>query len=168
MTDNQLGEKMPESQQRLMSVFNFDSDDLYSNREGRLSKNQQHRLRRIARNSLVGFLFIGVFFTALFILASDAPINDLPVIPVLFILSICIAIGFYLSWISSRAYRHGIVKSAIGKKSFELIGRFTVLRIGNERFLTRVDAVRVLEENVEYRIYFTPADRSILSIERVL
>jgi hypothetical protein len=167
IADVRPNEKISESEQRVMSVFKFDSDDLHFNREGKLSKKQHDRLRITARNSMVGFLFMGVFFTALFMLASDAPINELPVIPVAFIPGICIAIGCYLFWISSRAYRQGIVKSATGKRSFQVRGRFTVLCIGNECFMTGVNANSVLEESVEYRVYFTPADRSILSIERV-
>src|SRR5688572_7260552 len=49
-----------ESQQRLMALFNFDMEDLRSNREGKLSGRQKHRYFKDA-----AFAFFGIFIGGL-------------------------------------------------------------------------------------------------------
>jgi len=167
MVNTHSSKTTSELEKEIMSIFRFDAEDLRFNREGRISKKQKSRLQKTAGFLFIGFLLIGAFITSLSVIAQDEPINELPLLVPAFIMSLFGGIGIFIYWLSSRMYRQGVVKSITGKISFELRNEFAVLCIGNERFLRGANMTSVLEEGVEYRVYYTPADMFILSIERV-
>lgn len=166
-TKADAGYTQAESQQRLMVLFNFDIEDLQSNREGKLSDRQKARFFRDA-----AFAFFAVFFGGLAvpIILWIFPYYEIPFIFTALCPIVLTPIGILAYWLNMRPAREGVIKHATGPLSISLVftgGNTRAISIGGEAFAVNREIIRRLELDAPHRIYFTPAYKNILSIERL-
>jgi hypothetical protein len=179
------------SDQQLMDYFDFDTDDLYSNQNNRLTEKQRQRLTALEKSRRRTSTGLGIF---LMLLGLGGPIiaivaglsNDDPGFRIGF------GIGFGLVWpVVWGGIGYLMVKSARQKRPREVAsvrgranilaresqhrdsdGRTTTrvfheLHIGGQTFGVNRSIADVIFQGDEYILYYVAATRDILSVEPI-
>ena len=158
------------TQKTLMNLVNFTQKDLAANREGHLSEAQRARARRGAITSLLGPGLIGLVGAVGILVARGFPpptINLIVAAVVLFGFGAVAVVSASALW---TVYRNNRVEQAAGdiqaKGAKPMLGRGTYgLMVGDEHFGTRMPLADVVEEGSQWRVYYTPSNRLVVSME---
>jgi hypothetical protein len=154
-----------ENQVELMRIFQFTEADLQENRKGVLSAAQKQRIKTNASISFWVLAASGLVFAAAFLIAWGKPVQDVSILVWAFFLGLFPMIGLVLFWAQRRVLRQGIVKCLGGVIDIHSQNfRYTV-SIENERLIVAFDIRQLIKKNCVYRVYYTPANRQIMSIE---
>jgi len=146
-----------------MTFFDFNRDDLRYNRQGKLSPFQERRFSAEGFTAF-GLLFVVGLFSILFIVIRP-PFNQPFLCSSISVITFMI-FGLINYKILMRPVEESVVQSKIGtlgKPPHPTLK--PVFYIGSESFSAKDDPFTVLEWNVPYKIYYTPARHAILSIE---
>lgn len=160
------------SEKKLASAFQFDEADLNANRQGELSAEQVHILRK-RRSAQFGLLLLAyvVLNASIFVplmVASKAPIGG-----VFLLLEIVFSLIMALSaaWTNARFQqdiRQREVKRLFGRIGLSITDKnYARLRIEGQRFRIKNKQALALHDGEYYNIYIAPHSKTILSAEPV-
>jgi energy-coupling factor transporter transmembrane protein EcfT len=146
--------------------FQFDDDDLITNRQGIMSKSQKTRAVRGSASlfflALAGLLIIVILVCIEWLTTRDIFNIVSGIIVGLGLMGIC----FWMGWRSRKAAKSGVVKSITGKVRFHQEKKKLYLCIGNDiRMELDKKAQEIFSLVTEYRFYYSEADKTILSLE---
>lgn len=159
---------------KLQKAFKFTDADLKANREGYMTKAQRHELSRYRANlplfavlvSIAPFVFLIIDFS----ISGAITIGIMTV----FIVSICVAffVAYLLLW-QWRNTKKDLKKGDVVTFRGQLDQQETTIAIidveGNhfEIFDIPLEAVEGFEKGATYSVYYAPATRQILSVEKL-
>jgi hypothetical protein len=156
-----------EKMKTLMALMKYSDEDLRLNRKGILSNGQKQLIGNNAWISSLVFVLAGLFFSGMMIFMVKQPLTVNSIIIFGTPGGIFIIFGIFLFWHQRRDYEGGIVKCAVG------VIRISPSKIG---YALCVDEVQLpilyniqtlIDENIIYKVYYTPADRHIVSLEKM-
>lgn len=150
-----------------MVAFKFNMEDLNCNRAGELSDSQK---ARFFKDAAMAFFAIFLGGLALSFVLWNLPYYETPFIVTALIPIVFTSIGILAYWLNMRPARDGIVASATGALSLLphfIGGNAQAFSIGNESFAVAREVFKVFEWEVDYKIYYTPAHKIILTIEKL-
>lgn len=150
-----------------MRIIGYSDLDLIANRTGILSERQKQIIQKNARTLLLVFGATGLVFALLIGLTGKRPLTEGPMTIAGLLGCSFIAIGIALYWLQHRDYQNGIVKYLVG--TIEVLPhryRF-VLSIDGKQLPILFDLRGLFEENAVYKVYYTPAARKLVSLEKV-
>lgn len=180
------------SQVKLMAKFDFTSDDLDANRHGYMSKRQRFRLRwksriRVAIYTVIAMLFVGVvcYFLLIALGAGNGTtqLSALGISCLSIYLSVAAIASTINAWRVRKDLRKGLISSVQGKlavvvntqRGFRSFRKRAGSPYGwsRERMLQtppiNLDvpwgAAYAFEDGKNYRIYFAPYSKVVLSVE---
>ena len=160
--------------QALGRAFKFNDEELGLNRGRKLSPRQRQRLLRDAGLYAAATLLTG--FVAFVMLAgSGTPNGTTTTVPwhtVLFSL-LLVAFGFYLgrqTWLHALDARNGVATQIEGRITLRVSagprqGTNIYYLIRDQEFSVPVKAYSALVEGLNYRLYYTPQAKKVLSLE---
>jgi len=164
------------NEQRLKKLFHFNENDLFANRNGRLSQNQKLRLteaareeKKAARDSAVILIVIAAFGFGMGLLI----VVTAPVVEAKILIGLILCVLWPLGW-GARAWRAGRtrtpemanpVRSARGRVHIERAGDDFILEVEGRQFDVDQDVAQAMEEGEEMYIYFSEETAEILSVE---
>lgn len=152
--------------EQLGKILQFSEEDLIENRKGVLSKRQKHAINNSAWTFLLVFGLVGLFFASVIIFYDESPVNSGQVFIGLFLGVAILAIGFVLFWIQILDFKQGVVKCLEGYVRFIPIRYGFALCVGEKQLPVTWNMPALFDDNVQYKIYYTPRDRKIVSIEK--
>jgi len=160
--------------QALGQAFTFNDEELVLNRGRKLSPRQRQRLLRDA--GLYAAATLLTFFVGMMMLAGTGTTqNTTTTVPwqaVVFSLLLA-ALAFYLgrqAWLHGLDARNGMATQIEGRVTLRVSGgprRSTTIYylIRDQEFSVPVKAYAALVEGLNYRLYFTPQAKKVLSLE---
>jgi hypothetical protein len=163
------------SADKLQKVLKFTDADLKANRDGYMSKAQRKKLSRYRAGLL--FFGIGALITPFAVLGMSLAINDFDMsigILALFIVTLCLAFfaAYLLFWQwhnSKKDLKKGDIVAVRGKlRQQEMI--IAIVDVENNHFETfdiPLEAIEDFETGASYSVYYAPATRQILSVEKL-
>ena len=166
-------EKPKKYEERLMSAFAFDEDDLEANQAGHLSAHQAASLTTAQKKMLVAALIFTLMLAVSFglLLLSRTPV---PFLPLLGVSMIGASTAFFAAY-EVGAYRlrsdlqEDHVLSAEGRIDLSLkTGQNKAnyfLRVGGMRFAIKQQKFLALKNGDPYCVYYTRRSKNILSVE---
>jgi hypothetical protein len=162
----------------LMSLLQFNEDELETNRQGRLSEMQEYRLRLRLRRSIaigIGFILImSLIATILIFLGSQ---EESPILTVIGVgVTICgaaITGVFARYWLRLNAdIQQGKVSEVAGEleRIVKPINRRVMtylLRVDQAEFVVAKETFKVFKHGEAYRLYRAPYTGTLLSAEEI-
>lgn len=165
----------------LMSAFNFNHSDLYANKAGELSKRQIKLAEGNQPNSLVQMIILGhvvALFGVLVVIIVASGMDIGQALPLLVIGGGIIMMPFFYAFSKVTAYEPqtllpadvdaGEVLSTCGTIDFNEAEPAVTSRrfsVDGVKFVVKREVMQVFEQGASYCIYYTPANKVILSIE---
>jgi hypothetical protein len=150
-------------------AVNFRTADLEANRMGHLSERQRTLARRGAITSLAGPGIIAIASAAAFTFARGFPPPPLNAVVALISLVGFGAVGVVSAVALWRVYQADRVAYAEGPLQVEgvkpIIGRGYGVMVGQTRLASRAPLAGLVEEGSHWRVYYTPSNRVIVSME---
>ena len=151
----------------LKTILEFSDEDLQSNQNGKLSYKQRRLIKKNAITSTISFFAAGLAISVLFLLVAKRPLSVNTVEISATIFSLFVLIGLILFFIQYRDYRNGKVKSHIGELNIVPNRYSYFLVIGQVKLPLIYDLRGLIEESTIYKVYYTPNEKKILSLEKV-
>ncbi len=150
----------------LMTIIKYSDEDLQSNRQGNLSGRQKQLIGNSATKMLLVFVLVGLFFGGMLIVLADQPLTG-NVIAVSGLLGgVYIVIGVFLFWLQRRDRVGGIVKCGVGVIKILPREMGYLLCVDDVQLPIAYDIQALIDENVMYKVYYTPTDRRTVSLEK--
>jgi hypothetical protein len=122
------------------------------------------------RGNARGFLFVtlaaGLLFAAGICLAGRQPLTLQTMVIAAVIGGALIAMGVLLFGLLSQETQQTAVRCLTGRLKLSPRRYGFALRVGHEQLLVAADLRALIEEDSVYNVYYVPANRMVVSIER--